>query len=246
MYTSGSVGRPKAAIHSHRNLLAHGRNSILSHQPNSRRSLSACAAAVSHQRRVRDVDADADERRLGGGRRITFNVSRVLGLAEEYRCTWSAVVPTIVSQLLDWKDPGCEPRSPPSSESGSCVPLRRRYRHRCSASSWTNLKLRLIQAMGSSGGGQHILESAAAARKQDRVARSCLGFRNQDCQRRGSRRPGWRAGEILIRGPAVMQGYYKDPNGPPQSSTRRAGCTPATSRTRIRTATSSSSDARRN
>ena len=32
MYSSGSVGRPKAAIHSHRTLLAQGRNSILSHQ----------------------------------------------------------------------------------------------------------------------------------------------------------------------------------------------------------------------
>ncbi len=32
MYTSGSVGAPRAAIHSHRTLLAHGRNSMRSHQ----------------------------------------------------------------------------------------------------------------------------------------------------------------------------------------------------------------------
>ena len=32
MYSSGSVGRPKAAIHTHRSVLAHGRNSILSHR----------------------------------------------------------------------------------------------------------------------------------------------------------------------------------------------------------------------
>src|SRR5208337_156987 len=32
MYSSGSVGQPKAAIHSHRTVLAHGRNSICSHQ----------------------------------------------------------------------------------------------------------------------------------------------------------------------------------------------------------------------
>jgi AMP-binding enzyme len=32
MYTSGSVGVPKAAIHSHRTVLAHGRNSMRSHQ----------------------------------------------------------------------------------------------------------------------------------------------------------------------------------------------------------------------
>src|SRR5271170_2264731 len=32
MYTSGSTGQPKAAIHSHRTVLAHARNSIQSHQ----------------------------------------------------------------------------------------------------------------------------------------------------------------------------------------------------------------------
>ena len=52
-------------------------------------------------------------------------------------------------------------------------------------------------------------------------------------------------GEILIRGPVVMSGYWNRPRRPPRPSTRTAGCTPATSRSRTRTATSSSSTARR-
>ena len=45
---------------------------------------------------------------LSGGSVVVphhFNVSQFWDWLDEYRCTWSAVVPTIISQLLDWKDP---------------------------------------------------------------------------------------------------------------------------------------------
>jgi len=36
-------------------------------------------------------------------------------------------------------------------------------------------------------------------------------------------------GEVLVRGPLVMRGYYRDPAGPADALDRTAGCTPATS-----------------
>jgi acyl-CoA synthetase (AMP-forming)/AMP-acid ligase II len=39
-----------------------------------------------------------------------FSVSRFWDWIDEHQCTWSALVPTIISQLLDWKDPKAESR----------------------------------------------------------------------------------------------------------------------------------------
>ena len=47
MYSSGTVGRPKAAIHSHRTLLAHGRNSILSQTLSARIAHCLCCRFIT-------------------------------------------------------------------------------------------------------------------------------------------------------------------------------------------------------
>ena len=52
-------------------------------------------------------------------------------------------------------------------------------------------------------------------------------------------------GEILIRGGIVMAGYRGEPESTPRGSTRRGGCTPATSAGSTTTATSRSSTVRR-
>ena len=53
----------------------------------------------------------------------------------EYRCTWSALVPTIISQLLDWVDPRAEGMERRWSESGSCAPPRHRWPRPCTGPS---------------------------------------------------------------------------------------------------------------
>ena len=52
-------------------------------------------------------------------------------------------------------------------------------------------------------------------------------------------------GEVLIRGPIIMSGYRNQPDKTRRRSTRTAGCTPVTSASSTRTATSRSSTARR-
>ena len=71
-----------------------------------------------------------------------FVVSEFWNWLDDYRCTWSALVPTIISQLLDWKDPKAESRAAPSSGSAFCALPRRRCRRRCTGNSLTNSSCR--------------------------------------------------------------------------------------------------------
>ena len=82
-----------------------------------------------------------------------FVVSEFWNWLDDYRCTWSAVVPTIISQLLDWKDPKANSRGAAferirflrSSSAPLSPSLHREFIDR--------FKLVLIQAMGSSEAG---------------------------------------------------------------------------------------------
>ena len=104
MYSSGSTGLPKGAIHTQRSVLAHGRNSARSHQLGSEdRSLLVLPLYHINAECVTIMPT-----LTSGGSVVVprgFFVSEFWNWLDDYRCTWSALVPTIISQLLDWKDP---------------------------------------------------------------------------------------------------------------------------------------------
>jgi acyl-CoA synthetase (AMP-forming)/AMP-acid ligase II len=100
MYTSGTTGEPKAAVHSHCTILA-GRG-IPSHPTNSFRQIAQTSyfhSATSTPECVTLIPT-----LLSGGSVVVphyFVVSQFWDWMDKYCCTWSALVPTIVSQLLD-------------------------------------------------------------------------------------------------------------------------------------------------
>jgi amino acid adenylation domain-containing protein len=211
MYSSGSVGRPKAAIHTHRTLLAQGRNSILSHQLTD----ADCSLLVLPLYHINAECVTLIPTLMSGGSVVAphhFSVSQFWDLLEEHRCTWSAVVPTIVSQLLDWPDPRAASRKSAlhrirflrSSSAPLSPSLHREFLNK--------FELPLIQAMGSTEAGNIFANPQPPGENKIGSPGLAWGFETRIVSRDGADVPAGEPGEILIRGPGVMQGYFRDPD----------------------------------
>jgi len=210
MYTSGSTGQPKAAVHSHRTVLAHARNSIASHQlSSSDRSLLLLPLYHINAECVTLVPT-----LMSGGSVVVphrFSVSQFWDWLDEYRCTWSAVVPTIISQLLDWKDPRADARGEVfrrvrfirSSSAPLAPSLHREFLEK--------FDLLLIQAMGSSECGNVFSNPLPPGENKIGSPGVPWGFEAKIVNRQGVESPAGESGEVLLRGPAVMQCYYNQP-----------------------------------
>ena len=140
-----------------------------------------------------------------------FVVSEFWNWLDDFRCTWSALVPTIISQLLDWKDP--------KAESRAAAFKRIRFLRTSSAPLSPSLhrefldkfKLPLIQAMGSSEGGNVFSNPVPPGKNKIGSPGLPWGFETRIVDREGAELPAGESGEVLFRGEGMMQGYYKDP-----------------------------------
>ncbi len=172
----------------------------------------------------------------------------VLGLDRtNIACTWSAMVPTIISELVDWDDP-------------RAIAARRHCTHPlfpllvgparadlASSSFSTNSNCRSFRRWGRPKAG-NIFSNPASARQRTRSGRPGLpwGFEARIVDREGADVPRGESGEVMLRGPGLMHGYYKERRGLPRYWTPRDGCTPETWPTRTKMDTSLSWAAPRN
>lgn len=212
IYTSGSTGQPKGPIHTHRSILAHGRNAIAAHKLQaSDRSLLVLPMYHINAECVTLVPT-----LMSGGSVVVphgFAVAAYWNWLDEYRCTWSAIVPTIVSQLLDWNDPAVENRQESlrrirflRSSSGPLSPsLHREFIEK--------FKLPLIQAMGCSEAGNIFANPVPPGESKIGSAGLPWGIDLKIVDRDGKELGPDEPGEILFRGEAMMRGYYNDPAG---------------------------------
>jgi amino acid adenylation domain-containing protein len=212
IYSSGTTGHPKGALHTHRSVLAHGRNSACSHQLTAA-DRSLLVLPLYH---INAECVTLMPTLTSGGSVVIprgFAVSEFWNWLDDYHCTWSAVVPTIISQLLDWKDPKAESRAACFQRirflRTSSAPLSPSLHHEFIE----KFKLPLIQAMGSSEAGNVFSNPVPPGRNKIGSPGLPWGFETRIVDRDGAKVPIGEPGEVLLRGDAMMQGYYKDPAG---------------------------------
>jgi long-chain acyl-CoA synthetase len=210
MYTSGSTGRPKGVLMSHANLAACAADRARAHElaPTDR---ALCVLPPHHNSALSLLLAVLHS---GGSAVIArqFRVAPFWDWVVDHGCTWLALVPTIVAQLVSQAESATSPSRARLAAvrfaRSSSAPLSDQLHHAFEA----RFGVLLVQGMGMTEAGGIFLNPPQRARRKVGSLGRAEGFEVRITAADGHELPVGEAGEILVRGPSVMRGYYKDPD----------------------------------
>ena len=210
MYTSGTTGKPKGCLLSHRNCVAGGEFTSRAHALTASDRV-LCALPLYH---INGQIVTAVAPVVHGGSVVMphrFSASGYWDLVDAHACTWINVVPTIIAYLLAGEDPRerglaldrvrfCRSASAPLPPE-----LHRAFEQRFGIS--------IIETFG-------MTETAApcftnpldpARRKIGSPGTAYGNAAKVIDPATGVEQPRGTPGELMLRGDNVMKGYYKDP-----------------------------------
>ncbi len=210
MYTSGTTGLPKGVLLSHQNIISGGMNATESHRlsPTDR---ALCVLPLYH---INGLVNTLFGPLVSWGSVVMphrFRTGTFWGMIRDFRCSWFSVVPTILSALLnkttmsaDEKDSMSFLRFGRSASAPLAPQVHRQFEEQ--------FGVRIIETMGLTETSSPILANplppgtikygspGIAWGNEVRIVDESLH----------SLPPG-KEGQIAVRGPNVMKGYFKNP-----------------------------------
>ncbi|MGZ5079433.1 MAG: AMP-binding protein [Usitatibacter sp.] len=213
MYTSGTTGQPKGALLTHGNLVAAAECVAGWHGLTER---DRCMSSLPIYHINGQVIATITPFVSGGSVIVPhrFSASSWWRDVERHEATWINMVPTIVAYLLNAADAGAHGPFP-RVRFGRCAsaPLPPEHHRAFEA----RFGIPVIEAMGMTESASVVFANPQepSQRKYGSPGRPC-GVEAKVVEARegpakGSDLPDEVSGEICLRGPNVMQGYYKAP-----------------------------------
>lgn len=208
MYTSGTTGTPKGALLTHANLVASARSVSGWHDlgPDDR-VLSALPLYHINGQCIATISTLYS----GGGIVMPhrFSVHEWWTLVDRYQVTWINMVPTIIAYLLNAAAPGPGRRYPNVRFGRSASAPLPPEQHQAFEQTFG---IPVIEAMGMTECASTVFANPQdpGRRKYGSPGVPC-GVEAKVIDAEGRELPQGKAGEILLRGANVMQGYYKAP-----------------------------------
>ncbi len=217
MYTSGTTGKPKGVVLSNRSVISGGQFVSAAHELGFDDRVLASLPLYHINAQI----VTAVSQLIHGGSLVLshrFSVTQFWELVAQYRCTWINVVPTIISYLLN--APGPVERGLDISAVRFCrcasAPLAP-SQHRAFEKKF---KIGVIETLG-------LTETAAPcftnpldpAKRKIGSPGQAFGNQAKIVNQEGVTLAPLETGEIMVRGPNVMKGYYKDPQETARSRT---------------------------
>ena len=213
MYTSGTTGKPKGVLLSHKNIIAGGRNTAIAHKLTDK-DITLCVLPLYHinAQMVSVMGALVSNSKLVISDK--FSTRRFWQDVHHHRCTWFSIVPTIISYLIDHDGEGISDKM--------MLDIKRQVRFGRSASAALSpakhqkfekrFGIHIIETMGLTETAAQILSNPMPP-KTSKYGSPGTAFGNEAkiINDDGSNAPNRTIGELMIRGDNVMQGYYKNP-----------------------------------
>lgn len=207
IYTSGTTGRPKGVMHTHLSLYSNAKMQVESIQlPAGIRSL--LVLPLCHSYGISTAN-NAFLRDVGPAVLLnTFDVDAIYGAIEKYRVNLMAAVPTMYIFMLLHPDPKKYDLSSMKYWISGSAPL--------TMETWRGFKemygFEIIEGWGlTEAGANNSVNPLSGEKKVGSIGFPMRGVEmkivNDDCQEL----PTGQEGEIIIRGPMIMKGYWNKP-----------------------------------